>query len=304
MSLQTEPPDRVDMSMIAARSAGLVLSSGIAALLTGAALAQAQAQISKSSVLLTPHRAVYDMTLGQTRNGSGVTGVRGRMVYEITGSACEGYTQNMRFVTEMTTNEGQPSLTDLRSSTWEDGVASLFRFNSTQLRDQKPGETTVGDAKRDGAKGAVNVELSKPAKRTLTLRPNTYYPVQHSIALIEAARAGQTSLKADLYDGSEKGDKAYDTLARIGKKADAAALKLLPDIKGGVAIGSATAWPVSISYYDTDKEKQDATPVYELSFLFFDNGISRKLVIDYGDFNIKGEISDLTILEGSKCDVK
>ena len=286
--------------MTADRHAGLLLTSVFATLLSGPAIGQP----AKSTVALVPHRAVYDMALGQTRNGSSVSGVRGRMVYEITGSVCEGYTQNMRFVTEMTSNEGQPTVTDLRSSTWEDGIANQFRFNSTQLRDQKPGETTVGDAKREVAKGAVTVELTKPAKSTLTLKAGTYYPVQHSIALIDAARAGQTSLRADLYDGSEKGDKAYDTLARIGKKADEGALKLLPEIKGGVVIGSATAWPVSISYYETGKDKQDATPVYELSFLFFENGISRRLVIDYGDFNIKGEISDLTILEASKCDVK
>lgn len=286
--------------MIADRLTRTLFATWFAALIGAPAIAQP----AKPTVTLVPHRAVYDMMLGQTRNGSGVTAVRGRMVYEVTGSVCEGYTQNMRFVTEMTSNEGQPTLTDLRSSTWEDGVATLFRFNSTQMRDQKPSETTVGEAKRGGTTEPVAVELSKPAKSTLTLKPGTYYPVQHSIALIEAARAGQASLRADLYDGSEKGDKAYDTLARIGKKADAAALRLLPDIKGGVAVGSAIAWPVSISYYETGKDKQDATPVYELSFLFFDNGISRKLVIDYGDFNIKGEISDLTILEAAKCDVK
>ena len=279
-------------------------SGSLLALALLAVASPCEAQTARNTVVLVPHRAVYDMSLGQTRNGSGVTGVRGRMVYEITGSACEGYTQNMRFVTEMTSNEGQPTLTDLRSSTWEDGVANLFRFNSTQLRDQKPGESTAGDAKRAGAAGPVAVELTQPTKAAITLRPGTYYPVQHSIALIEAARGGQTTLRADLYDGSEKGDKAYDTLARIGKKADAAALKLLPDIKIGAAVASTTAWPVSISYYETGKDRQDATPVYELSFLFFDNGISRKLVIDYGDFNIKGEISDLTILDQAKCEAK
>ena len=260
------------------------------------------AQSSKSKVILMPHRAVYDMSLGQTRSGSGVTAVRGRMVYEITGSACDGYTQNMRFVTEMTSNEGQPTLTDLRSSTWEDGAGTQFRFNSTQLRDQKPGEATLGEAKRTAT--SVTVELTKPTKATITLKPAANYPVQHSIALIEAARAGQASLRADLYDGSEKGDKAYDTLARIGKKADATALKQLPALKDAAAAVAGTAWPVSISYYETGKDGQDATPVYELSFLFFDNGISRKLVIDYGDFSIKGEISELTLLDAPKCESK
>jgi hypothetical protein len=274
------------------------------ACLAAAQLGMANGVFAASTVRLAPHRAVYDMTLGVTRNSASVTGVRGRMVYEITGNACDGWTQNMRLVTEMSTTEGQPTVSDMRSSTWEDGVANLFRFNTSQLRDQKPGEATMGDAKR-AAGGPVSVELTKPAKSTVTLPPDTYYPVQHSIALIEAARAGKTTTRANLYDGSEKGDKAYDTLARIGRKADTAAIKALPAMKGGDAtLAALAAWPVSISYFEPGKEKQDATPVYELSFLFFENGVSRKLVIDYGDFSIKGEISEIEMLDAGKCDAK
>ena len=94
---------------------------------------------------MVPHRAVYDMSLGDARSGASVTDVEGRMVFEITGSACEGYTQNMRFVTKMGSAEGQPSVTDLRSKTFEDGAATTFRFTSTQLHDQKPSETAEGD---------------------------------------------------------------------------------------------------------------------------------------------------------------
>src|SRR5690349_17558963 len=72
-------------------------------------------------VVLAPHRAIYEMSLAEARGGAGVTAVSGRMVYELTGSACEGYTQNMRFVTQMTNQKGAATLTDLRSSSWEEG---------------------------------------------------------------------------------------------------------------------------------------------------------------------------------------
>ena len=51
---------------------------------------------------LTPHRAVYDITLVDARPGAGITELSGRMVYELTGSSCAGYTQKMRFVTRTT----------------------------------------------------------------------------------------------------------------------------------------------------------------------------------------------------------
>ncbi len=279
--------------------------AALAGLIVGSlAVGSTATQAAGESIVLAPHRAVYDMTLGNTRPGSSVTAVKGRLVYELTGTACEGFTQNMRFVTEMATQDSQPVLTDLRSTTWEDGNASLFRFNTTQLRDQKPADSTVGDAKRAGPTGPIAVELTKPAKRELTLKPGTYYPVQHSIALLIAARAGKSTLRADLFDGSEKGDKAYDTLARIGAQSATDANKKLPVLKDAAILDGLPSWPVNISYYEPGKDKSDATPAYELSFLFFDNGVSRKLVIDYGDFAIKGELSSITFLETSKCDPK
>ncbi len=282
------------------RSLGRHLTGALA---LATVLGPAETAAAASSVRLVPHRAVYEMSLGVTRNSASVTTVRGRMVYEMTGNACDGWTQNMRLVTEMTTAEGQPILSDVRSSTWEDGIANLFRFNTAQLRDQKTGDATKGEAKRI-PNGPVTVELTKPSKATVTLPAGAYYPVQHSIALLEAARAGKATLRADLYDGSEKGDKAYDTLARIGRKTDTAVIKALPVMKGAAQLEALAAWPVSISYFEPGKDKQDATPVYELSFLFFENGVSRKLVIDYGDFSIKGEITDLELMEPSKCDAK
>lgn len=269
-----------------------------------AALAPNQAWAANGGIVLSPHRAVYEMTLGSSRTGSSVTAVTGRMVFEITGSACEGYTQNMRFVTEMRSSEGEPVLSDQRSSTWEDGQGRIFRFNTTQLRNQKPAETTVGDANRAGTSGEVKVDITKPTKAAKTLAPGTYFPVQHSIALLEAAKAGKEKFQADIYDGSEKGEKAYDTSARIGKLMPAGSNSKLPALKGSEALDVLPAWPVTISYYERGQSGQDATPVYELGFMFFENGVSRKLVIDYGDFAIKGELSRIEFLEPTKCEGK
>jgi hypothetical protein len=43
-------------------------------------------------------------------------------------------------------------------------------------------------------------------------------------------------------------------------------------------------------------------PVYELTFLFFENGVSRQLFIDYGEFALQGEIKEITFLEPKKCE--
>ena len=49
--------------------------------------------------------------------------------------------------------------------------------------------------------------------------------------------------------------------------------------------------------------RSEAVPTYELAFRFYENGVSSKLFIDYGDFAIRGELKELTFLEEEKCSV-
>jgi hypothetical protein len=260
------------------------------------------AHAAGEGIALAPHRAVYEMTLAEARGGAGVTQVTGRMVYELTGSACEGYTQNMRFVTNMTNQNGAAVISDLRSSSWEDAGGKRFRFNSSQFRDDKATEATAGDATRAPTGSDVKVELSKPAKKDLSLRMGVYFPIQHSIALLEAARSGKATFRANLFDGSEKGEKVYDTVSFIGRVQPAGGNRKLPGLKDGERLDQLPAWPVSIGYFEPGSDKKDAVPVYELMFLFFENGVSRKLFIDYGEFAIQGEIKEITFLEAKKCE--
>jgi len=255
-------------------------------------------------ILMAPHRAVYEMSLATARGGTGVTAVSGRMVYELTGSACEGYTQNMRFVTQMVNQGGTAMITDLRSSSWEEGNGKRFRFNSSQYRDEKATEITAGDAARANTADDVKVELTKPAKKDLSLSSRVYFPVQHSIALVAAARLGKTMFRADLYDGSEKGEKVYDTVSVIGSRRQPGSNQRLPQVKNAEQLDQQAAWPVSIAYFEPGSDKKDAVPVYELGFLFFENGVSRKLFIDYGEFAIQGEIKEIVFLPSNKCEQK
>ena len=73
-------------------------------------------------------------------------------------------------------------------------------------------------ATRHGPTRDVKVELTKPAKKDISLQGRVYFPVQHSIALLAAAKESKGTFRADLYDGSEKGEKVYDTVSFIGRR--------------------------------------------------------------------------------------
>jgi hypothetical protein len=284
---------------------GMAKSAGIAGIMVVAALPCVPgAEAAGNGITLAPHRAVYDIVLDTARGAGSVTDLTGRMVYELTGNACDGYTQNMRFVTRTSGQEGSTKLSDLRSSSFEDGAFKTLKFSSSQYTDEQAGEQTGGDANRNGPEGKVKVDVTRPGKLSLVLDAATLFPIQHSMKLLEAAKAGKTIFTSDLYDGSEKGEKVYATTAVIGGRAGAPALAKLGKVPNAEKLDGMPAWPVSLSYFEKGKDQADSVPAYELAFLFFENGVSRRLFIDYGEFAVRGTLKEITFLDALPCDKK
>jgi hypothetical protein len=272
----------------------------VASLLDPGLASPAGALAAKEPTKLVAHRAVYEMTLDDARSASGITGIDGRMVFEFTGSECDGYSLNMRMVTQMTDSQGQTNLTDLRSSTWEQADGQKFRFQSSQYLNDKLGDVTMGRAVRAAPSADVKVNISQPAHGELDLPGRVLFPTQHSLALIDAALSGQSMFQAQIYDGSEKGRKVYDTTAFIGKMiqpgAEAARLEAPAKDKG---LGDLASWPVSIGYFEA--KGGDLIPSYQIDFRLYANGVSRELLIDYGDFSIHGTLTSLEYLKATEC---
>jgi len=276
----------------------LMLTLAAGAALAGGMHGRAEAFAGKEPIKLTPHRAVYEMTLDEARSSSGITGIDGRMVFEFTGSECDGYTLNMRMVTQMTDSQGQTNLTDLRSSTWEEGDGQKFRFQSAQYLNDKLGDVTMGRATRN-PDTAVQVKLSEPSHAELNLSGKVLFPTQHSFALMDAAQQGQSLLQAQIYDGSEKGQKVYDTTAFIGKPVPAGSDDKIEAPAKEKGLSDLVSWPVSIGYFEA--KGGDLTPSYQIDFRLYANGVSRELLIDYGDFSIHGTLTKLEYLKEDPC---
>jgi hypothetical protein len=280
----------------------LVLTLAMALPLAAAHSGPAQALAGSEPNKLVAHRAIYEMELDDTHSISGVsgiTGIDGRMVFEFTGSECDGYSLNMRLVTQMTDSQDQTNVTDLRSSTWEQGNGRTFRFQSSQFVNEKPTDVTTGRAVRESPTEVVRVRLSQPAQAELKLSEPVLFPTQHSLALIEKARAGQTLFQARIYDGSEKGQKVFDTTAIIGTVVPPGADPALEPVAKDKGLGELASWPVSIGYFE--EQGGDLTPSYQIDFRLYDNGVSRELLIDYGTFSVHGTLTALEYLKTPEC---
>jgi hypothetical protein len=272
-----------------------VLAAGTAGI-ADLAIAGAAAPALKD-VVFAPHRAVYELSLDGARSGSSVTGVNGRIVYELSGNACEGYAQSMRFVTQTLNQEGGVQTTDLRTSSWEEVPAKKLRFSTSTYQNEIQAEQTQGIAKRSDVHGAATIDLTRPAERQAKLADNVYFPIQHSMAIIRAARAGRTIFAADLFDGSESGDKIFSTSTAIGRQSKEPVMTLAK----GTNLDQVPSWPISVSYFPTVPGQGDTLPLYEMSYRFHDNGVTSSLRINHGDFAIRGELKELTYFEASPC---
>jgi hypothetical protein len=255
---------------------------------------------AQAAITLAAHKAVYDLVLETANPGSNVTDITGQLTYEFTGSACEGYSLTTRLTTEISDREGKPSVTDIRSQSFERSDFNLYRFNTVQFMNEKQTEATKGTAYRRAQSRGLAIDLEKPRRGTAQVSGNLFFPTQHTVAIIKAAQAGQMRVQADIFDGSDKGEKVYETTTTIGRVLGSEDNRKLPPVAGGELLDPIEAWPVIVSYYDQSPTK-DGLPVYEVSFRLYANGVSRKLKLDYGTFALVGELKSIDFLKSTPC---
>jgi hypothetical protein len=243
---------------------------------------------------LAAHRAVYDIALDEATDRSGIVGMTGRIVYEFQGTKCDGYTTNFRFVSRIRSASGD-RLTDQQTTTYEDGSGDLFRFVTKTYVDEKLDHELSGTATHED--DALVVELKKPDREELVL-DTALFPTAHIEDLLERAEAGETVYEKRIFDGSEDGDRIMTTTVILGPE------------KTGINGDAENAGPlrdepyrnISISYFDASNDASgEALPEYAIAFKLYRNGVTRDLAMDYGDFSLTGELTELEMLPQENC---
>lgn len=282
------------------RSSSLIRAGSFAGAITAVLLVDFWPVVGRTAdTELTAHRAVYELNLARSRGKSSTVAARGRILYDFSGNVCDGYKLEFRQVSELDNGEGRVSLSDLRSNTWEDGAGKAYQFKSQNFLNEKQVDSVDGRAER--RPNGIAVTLAKPKDRKMDLDVATIFPTEHVRRIIEAARDGKTILEFPVYDGSESGEKIYNTLTVIGREI-AANTRLPTDAASGhQVLKDMKRWPVTVSYFDKAVKAGEQLPVYSISFELYDNGIARALVLDYNDFAINGELKTLEISNSKAC---
>lgn len=255
-------------------------------------------QSNDPTTVPVPHRAIYAIDLAESEQSAGVSSAKGRMVFEITGSVCEGYTVSQRMVLKLGSMDTGDRVFDFRTSSFESGDGELYQFASRTIVDDRTIEEYRGTAERSD--GVIDVKLERPSANSVELGDDVLFPGQHLAALLAAAKSNERFLAAEVYEGSGNAETADTATAIIGGPQ-------ISSTDDEMTSGN-THWPVSIAYFseeepkDKSKELGEELPSYQLSFLLHENGVARDLLLDYGDYSLSGTLQSLEALDAESCE--
>lgn len=269
-----------------------------ASLLLGFAALAALGSNAEAALTIRAHRAVYDLKLERSAQGSNVSGADGRMVMELTGSACEGWSTSFRRVMEMRPTEGETQLYDNQVASWESGDGQSLQLNDKEyVNNQLQNETKLkADMDADRSRGGKGI-IDEPKAEQFELPSGVLFPMAHQKHLMDAAERGETRDVSIVYDGAS-GSKVYKVISFIGKRKDPGSDKTVDK-----ALETIPSWPLSVSFYEYDPKQAttEELPSYQMNFPIYENGVAGTLMIDYGDYVLSGRLTSLQFLDQSDC---
>jgi hypothetical protein len=236
---------------------------------------------------MAAHRAAYRLTLDRTRDSGPIVQAEGAMLFEVV-DACEAWAVRQRFTLVVEDRDGNAIETSSDYTTLEAKDGTRLRFSLTQITEGAVTSRVAGTAELTPAGGTIR--YTEPGTVEEPLPPGTMLPMIHTIRSLAAARAGQRLLIGPLFDGTSE-DGAQDTTTIISGGWIApqpnAAFPLL------ATLGSAR---MRIAFFDRDPTAQGggaATPTYEVSLRYYENGVADELKMDFGEFQVDGRLMEL-----------
>ena len=235
---------------------------------------------------LASHRGIYSLTLDRARENSGIVEASGAMLYELS-DVCESWTTRQRFSLTLRNRDGTELETGSDYATLESMDGKTLRFSLTQMTQGATSTRVAGQAELN-ADGSGVARYSEPEAKEVPIPPGTLLPNNHTIAALNAARAGQRLLVAPLFDGTSA-DGAQESTTVLTPWQGPTPMPELPSL---ATLGSSR---MRIAFFEPDADQAGGarTPSYEVSLRYFENGVSDELIMDFGDFTVRGKLMKL-----------
>lgn len=237
---------------------------------------------------ISPHKALYSLSLKGMPGGNDVVAVGGQMSFEWR-DTCDGWAINQRNLMILESAEGLRRSVDSTMTTWEAKDGAAFRFIVNKDYGAGGSEVLEGRAER-APTGKATASFTEPADVEVELPSDVMFPSQHTIALLDKMVAGEKFFSASLFDGSEF-EPAGFVSAAIGTKT-------FPEGEQQDLI-SGPYWPVRLAFYGPENKTE--SPDYELTVDLHANGVARRLEIHFQEFTVDVALQRLERFAPAGC---
>ena len=260
----------------------------------GEATTKPEANASPAVIAIKPHRAIYTMTMGSAKNGSNITGVTGRMLFEWADD-CDGWAVQQHLQLHFNYAEGDESDISSTVISWESKDGKRYNFNVRRMTNDKETENFRGRASVGERGGSGKYAIPKD-KKEVSLIAGTLFPSAHTKLILEKAMAGEKLFTRRVFDGSDEDGQA-DVSAFIGERREnPQAAEANASLRDNPLLAQ-PAWPVRLAFFKPDTETGESD--YEMDLVLLANGVARSMLIDYGEFAVSGTLSSLEALPAS-----
>ncbi|MCA0406836.1 MAG: cell envelope integrity EipB family protein [Proteobacteria bacterium] len=269
----------------------------VAGAVVAAAVTRVDAAPPTAPFPLQPHRIAYEVSLG-ARPGSTFSSARGVIAVEFTGSACKGYKTQFRQAMQLADADGGQRMLDFAIQNWEGGKGESFRFTVLNKLNGATTREARGEAKRVGD-GSISVRLEHPKGKAGDFDGNANFPTAMLMNLVKAAQRGEKRYDSRIFDGSEGGEKVYETVSTIGAALEGEKNGRIEPVLNADPLKDVPRWPVSTSYFDNTAG--DRVPVYTMKSITFANGVVGDLQFDFADFSLRARAVRFEALPAETC---
>jgi hypothetical protein len=236
---------------------------------------------------LTGQDAVYDLSLAKLRTHD-VTGATGQMRFSVA-DGCTGWGTTQHLTLLIRNADGSLSKTVTDYITWETKDGNLLTFTLREKDDD--GKLVIDDA-GTATRNAVGgtIAYSTPANRLMTMPPGTLFPMAHTQAILDAGARGKKFISVPLFDGTTDDGAQHTFVIILGHNGPAP--NSFPEL------AKLASTNVDIAFYE--RKNTDENPDFRSQMRYYDNGVASEILMDFGDFVMRGNLDHLTIPQ-SNC---
>jgi hypothetical protein len=237
--------------------------------------------------------AVYEVGLDPSK-GAGLATISGTMEAKVE-RVCDAYVTEATLDAELTGPDGSRVPLDVVSHHRESADTLEFEV-STSLADVEV-DAASGTARREP--DSVVVALDEPRADTLVLPGKVLFPMAMLEAVIAAAKAGETFVQFNTFDGTGKGMEVWTVSVLITPAAPTADEDEAMFVEG-LGFDDLAHWRMALSYFPPGSSGEQM-PAFSTSMVVYENGFAQAAVYDLGQFAMRLKLTEFRPIAPKPC---